>query len=101
MPNFSFKGKNRQGEMVAGERAADSKQALALALRRDQLFLLEAKEKKSWSFKDFEFGGTPTAKEIAVFTRQFSVMIDSGVPLVQCLEILGEQQDNKKFRFAI
>ena len=101
MPNFSFKGKNRQGEVISGVRVADSKQALALALRRDSVFLLEAKEKKSRSLKDLEFGGNPTPKDVAVFTRQFSVMIDSGVPLVQCLEILGEQQENKKFKAAI
>ena len=101
MPNFSFKGKNRQGEMVTGVRVADSKQALALALRRDSVFLLDAKERKSRSLKDLEFGGNPTPKDVAVFTRQFSVMIDSGVPLVQCLEILGDQQENKKFKAAI
>src|SRR5262249_18534850 len=87
--------------MIAGERVADSKQALALALRRDQVFLLEAREKKASPFKNFEFGGNPSAKDVAVFTRQFSVMIDSGVPLVQCLEILGEQQENKKFKAAV
>lgn len=48
-----------------------------------------------------EFGGNPTAKDLAVFTRQFSVMIDSGVPLVQCLQILAETQENKKFQEAI
>ncbi len=49
----------------------------------------------------FEFGGNPTPKDVAVFTRQFSVMIDSGVPLVQCLQILAETQENKKFAAAI
>jgi type IV pilus assembly protein PilC len=100
MPNFSFKGKNRRGEFVSGERVADSKQSLALALRREQILLVEAKEKKAGGF-NLEFGGNPTAKDLAIFTRQFSVMIDSGVPLVQCLEILGEQQENKKFHTAI
>src|SRR5207247_11320721 len=100
MPNFSFKGRNRQGQAVAGERAADSRQALALALRREQVFLLDAQEKKASTF-NLEFGGSPTPKDIAVFTRQFSVMIDSGVPLVQCLQILAETQENKKFRAAI
>src|SRR5215470_17404676 len=101
MPNFSFKGRNRQGEAVAGERVADNRQALALALRREQIFLLDAEEKKAGSWKNLEFGGAPTPKDVAVFTRQFSVMIDSGVPLVQCLQILGEQQENKKFMAAI
>jgi type IV pilus assembly protein PilC len=101
MPNFSFKGTNRKGEAVQGERAADTKQALAMALRREQIFLLDAQEKKAGSKLNFEFGGNPTPKDVAVFTRQFSVMIDSGVPLVQCLEILADTQENKKFTEAI
>src|SRR5262245_10291429 len=102
MPTFSFKGQNRKGEKIAGERAADSRQALALALRREQILLLDAREKKPGrTIPKLEFGGNPKAKDIAVFTRQFSVMIDSGVPLVQCLQILGETQENKKFAAAI
>ena len=100
MPNFSFKARNRQGETVSGERAADSRQALALTLRREQIFLLEAQEKKTTK-RSFEFGGNPTAKDVAVFTRQFSVMIDAGVPLVQCIELLAATQDNKKFATAL
>ena len=101
MANFSFKGTNRKGEAVSGERAADTKQALAMALRREQIFLLDAQEKKAGGRLNFEFGGNPTAKDVAIFTRQFSVMIDSGVPLVQCLEILADTQENKKFAAAI
>lgn len=101
MPNFNFKGKTRLGEAIAGERVADSKQALAIALRREHIFLLAADEKKTGGLRNIEIGGNPTAKDIAVFTRQFSVMIDSGVPLVQCLEILGDQQENKKFKTVI
>jgi len=104
MANFVFKGRNRQGESVSGERVADNKQALAVALRRDQILLLDASEKKVSSGKGFrglEIGGNPTPKDVAVFTRQFSVMIDSGVPLVQCLQILAETQENKKFAAAI
>jgi type IV pilus assembly protein PilC len=100
MANFLFKGRNRQGEVISGERAADSRQALALALRREQIFLLEAQEKKAAASR-FDFGGNPTPKDIAVFTRQFSVMIDAGVPLVQCLELLSQTQDNKKFTAAL
>src|ERR1051326_7834195 len=102
MPNFSFKGKNRKGESISGERVADSRQSLALALRREQIFLTDAEEKKAGGgLRNLEFGGSPTSKDIAVFTRQFSVMIDSGVPLVQCLQILSETQENKKFAAAI
>jgi type IV pilus assembly protein PilC len=100
MANFSFKGRNRQGETVSGDRVADSRQALTMALRREQIFLLEAQEKKSAASR-FEFGGNPTPKDIAVFTRQFSVMIDAGVPLVQCIELLAQMQDNKKFAAAL
>src|SRR6476646_7065888 len=101
MPNFSFKGRNRSGEVVSGERSADNRQALALALRRDQIFLMDAEEKKAGGGFNLQFGGNPTPKDVAVFTRQFSVMIDSGVPLVQCLEILGDTQENKKFKAAV
>ena len=100
MPNFSFKGRNREGETISGERAADSRQALALALRRDQIFLLEAQEKKATASR-FDFGGNPTPKDVAIFTRQFSVMIDAGVPLVQCIELLAQTQDNPKFKAAL
>src|SRR2546426_931462 len=99
MPTFSFKGQNRSGQTVSGERVADNRQALAVALRREQISLLDASEKKAGG--KFEFGGYPTPKDLAVFTRQFSVMIDSGVPLVQCIEILASTQENKKFQAAL
>ncbi len=101
MPNFSFKGRNSDGDMIDGTRVADSRQALTLALRQDNIMLVEASEKKGFSLKDFEIGGNPGPTELSIFTRQFSVMIDSGLPLVQCLEILASQQENKKFSQAI
>jgi type IV pilus assembly protein PilC len=102
MATFTFKGQNRKGESISGERVAESRQALTLALRREQIMLVDAQEKKEKKAGlKFEFGGNPTAKDIAVFTRQFSVMIDSGVPLVQCLQILAETQENKKFAASI
>ena len=101
MATFTFKGQNRKGESISGERSADNRQALALALRREQILLVDAQEKKAGGGFNFEFGGNPTPKDVAIFTRQFSVMIDSGVPLVQCLQILSETQENKKFAAAI
>ena len=100
MPSFAFKGTNRKGEQVSGERAADTKQALAMALRREQIFH-GCLRKKGRQPVSASVGGNPSPKDIAVFTRQFSVMIDSGVPLVQCLEILAETQENKKFAATI
>jgi type IV pilus assembly protein PilC len=85
MANFTFKGRKRDGEQVSGTRSADSASALSIALRAENIMMLEAKEKKGFSLKDLEFGGNPTPKDLAIFTRQFSVMIDSGLPLVQCL----------------
>ena len=101
MAKYTFKGRNRGGEQITGTRSADSAQALAMALRKEDIMLVEASESKSWSLGNIEFGGQPTPKDIAVFTRQFSVMVDAGLPLMQCLKILGDQQENKKFAEAI
>jgi type IV pilus assembly protein PilC len=96
MPAYVWKGKTRDGKAVSGERVADSKEAVMALLRRDQILVSSVKEKgKELAIP--KFGGGVPAKTLAVFVRQFSVMIDAGLPLVQCLEILGTQQDNKTF----
>jgi len=96
MPAYVWKGKTRDGKAVSGERVADSKEAVMALLRRDQILVSSVKEKgKEMAIP--KFGGGVPAKTLAVFVRQFSVMIDAGLPLVQCLEILGTQQDNKTF----
>ena len=65
-------------------------------LRREQILVSSVKEKgKEIALP--KFGGGVPAKDLAIFVRQFSVMIDAGLPLVQCLEILGSQQENKTF----
>jgi|SRR5271169_5098570 len=96
MPAFVWKGKTRDGKMVSGERVADNKEAVMALLRRDQILVSSVKEKgKELALP--KFGGGVPPKDLAIFTRQFSVMIDAGLPLVQCLEILGSQQENKTF----
>ncbi|MBN2371068.1 MAG: type II secretion system F family protein [Vicinamibacteria bacterium] len=96
MPAYVWKGKTRDGRSIEGERAAASKEALTALLRREQIFVSSVREKgKELSVP--KFGGGVGAKDLSVFTRQFSVMIDAGLPLVQCLEILGTQQANKNF----
>jgi len=96
MPAFVWKGKTREGKGVSGERVADNKEALMALLRREQILVSSVKEKgKEIALP--KFGGGVPAKELAIFVRQFSVMIDAGLPLVQCLEILGSQQENKAF----
>jgi type IV pilus assembly protein PilC len=96
MPAFVWKGKNRDGKAVSGERVAENKEAVMALLRREQILVSSVKEKgKELALP--KFGGGVPAKELAIFVRQFSVMIDAGLPLVQCLEILGTQQENKAF----
>jgi type IV pilus assembly protein PilC len=96
MPAYVWKGKTRDGKVVSGERVADSKEAVMALLRRDQILVSSVKEKgKEVALP--KFGGGVPAKDLAIFVRQFSVMIDAGLPLVQCLEILGSQQENKNF----
>src|SRR5271166_214731 len=97
MPVFTYRGTNRSGGSVAGEMTATSKTELQTMLRRQQITPTKMSEKGK-EFNLPSFGGGVTAKELAVFTRQFSVMIDAGLPLVQCLEILASQQENKLFQ---
>jgi type IV pilus assembly protein PilC len=96
MPAFVWKGKTRDGKVVSGERVADNKETVLALLRRDQILVSSVKEKGKELALPKLGGGVP-AKDLAIFTRQFSVMIDAGLPLVQCLEILGTQQENKNF----
>ena len=97
MPAYVWKGKTRRGVATSGERVADSKDAVIALLRREQVLVTSIKEKdKELALP--KLGGGIKAKDIAIFTRQFSVMIDAGLPLVQCLEILGSQQDNASFK---
>jgi type IV pilus assembly protein PilC len=97
MPVFTYRGTNRTGASVAGEMTASSKTELQSLLRRQQITPTKMSEKGK-EFNLPTFGGGVNAKELAVFTRQFSVMIDAGLPLVQCLEILSSQQENKTFQ---
>jgi type IV pilus assembly protein PilC len=97
MPVFTFRGTNRTGATVTGEQTAVSKTELVNTLRRQQIKVTKMSEKGK-EFNMPTFGGGVDAKELAVFTRQFSVMIDAGLPLVQCLEILANQQENKTFQ---
>jgi type IV pilus assembly protein PilC len=97
MPAYVYRGTARDGRVVSGERTADSRDAALALLRREQIQVSSVKEKAARQFKMPALGRGVKPKELAVFTRQFSVMIDAGLPLVQCLEILGGQQENKRF----
>lgn len=100
MPSFEWKGKGRGGQDQTGVLVADSKDAAIAILRRQQIIVTAVKEKgKEIAFP--KFGGKVPPQMVAIFTRQFSVMIDAGLPLVQCLEILGSQQEHKVFKRAV
>jgi type IV pilus assembly protein PilC len=97
MPVYTYRGITRAGAAISGEQTAGSKAELQTLLRRQQIEVKKMSE-KGREFNLPTFGGGVNAKELAVFTRQFSVMIDAGLPLVQCLEILASQQENKTFQ---
>ena len=97
MPTFEWKGTARNGQSQTGVLVADSKDAVIAVMRRQQIVVTAVKEKgKEIALP--KFGGKVPPQLIAIFTRQFSVMIDAGLPLVQCLEILGGQQEHKTFK---
>jgi len=98
---FAYSGRTRAGQNVAGERVADSMDAAVAALRREQVLVTKIAAAKARAEAPVKAAGKlgkkASAKSLAVFTRQFSVMIDAGLPLVQCLEILGTQEEDKNF----
>src|SRR6202158_2486950 len=98
MPVFTFSGKDASGQRVSGERMAPNKQVLAQNLRRERITPGAIREKgKEFALPTFGSSKVKT-KDIAIFFRQFSVMIDAGLPLVQCLEILAANQENPAFQ---
>ncbi len=101
---FAFTGRTRQGQPVSGERVAETADAAVAALRREQILVtkIDAVKRRAAAAKKAAKGGKAVpAKNLAIFTRQFSVMIDAGLPLVQCLEILGKQEEDKNFAATI
>ena len=97
MPNYVWKGRNRTGLVQEGVLAAESKDAALASLRRQNIVVTGIRERgKEISLS--KMGRKVNPKTLAIFTRQFSVMIDAGLPLVQCLEILANQQENKSFQ---
>jgi type IV pilus assembly protein PilC len=97
MPNYAWKGRNRAGMVQEGVLVADTKDLALANLRRQNIVVTGIRERgKEISLS--KVSRKVPAKILAVFTRQFSVMIDAGLPLVQCLEILANQQEHKNFQ---
>ncbi len=104
MATFAYTGRTRGGETVSGERVADTMDQATAALRREQVLVTKiapAKAKAEPKPVGKAKNRAVDSKNLAVFTRQFSVMIDAGLPLVQCLEILGTQEEDKNFSKVI
>jgi type IV pilus assembly protein PilC len=108
MPNFAYSGRTRGGQTVSGDRVADTMDAAVAALKREQIQVTritpantKAKAEEAKKAKVGKTGKKVSAKNLAVFVRQFSVMIDAGLPLVQCLDILGSQEEDKNFAAVI
>jgi len=106
MPTFAYSGRTRAGQNVTGERVADTMDAAVAALRREQIMVtrIDAAKAAKAAAKPKAVGKkgkSVPSKNLAIFVRQFSVMIDAGLPLVQCLEILGKQEPHKHFAYVI
>lgn len=97
---FVWEGKTRQGTIQKGEIAANNKEEVLALLRKQNILPINVTAKPK-EIK-FSFGGQKISdKDIVIFTRQLATMIDAGLPLVQCLEILGSQTENKNFAKVI
>jgi type IV pilus assembly protein PilC len=103
MPTFAFSGRTRGGELISGERLGDTMESVTAALRREQIMVtrIGAVAAKPVAPPKKARAKAVNPKNLAVFTRQFSVMIDAGLPLVQCLDILGNQEEDKNFSAVI
>jgi type IV pilus assembly protein PilC len=102
MAQFAFSGRTRGGETITGERIGDTMDSVIAALKREQILVTEINPVAAKAAAKKKLGSRKVpSKNLAVFTRQFSVMIDAGLPLVQCLDILGNQEDNKHFAQVI
>ena len=99
MPVYKWEGITRQGVIKKGEREAPNQAALVGWLRQQQVRPKSIKEKKKKSTISMPalFSGIKE-KDIVIFARQFATMIDAGLPLVQCLDILASQQDSRAFK---
>ena len=101
MPTYAWKGKNRYGDAVGGERVAGSIDELARLLQKDQITVVDIKPARGEINIPFLKREKVRLKELAVFSRQLSVLIDAELPLIQSMGILEEQQTNKYFKKVI
>jgi type IV pilus assembly protein PilC len=101
MPTFLWKGKTAGGETTAGELVADNRAQLVQALRKRRIVVLNVREKSKGLSIPLLSKRSASTKELAIFTRQFATMIDAGLPLVQCLDTISKQSENKYLKEVI
>ena len=102
MPIFTYEGRTAQGQVTRGEMEGVSEAAIRILLRRQGITPTKVSQKGKGLNMEIRIGGNSVAeKDLVVFTRQFATMIDAGLPLVQCLDILAQQQPNPFFKKTI
>ncbi|NCO52268.1 MAG: type II secretion system F family protein [Deltaproteobacteria bacterium] len=104
MAKFSWSGRTRDGKTTKGDMEASSEDAVSALLRRQGIIPVKIKQRGGGLDMDIKIPGMAkkvTTKDLVVFTRQFATMIDAGLPLLQCLDILSAQQENKTFKTAL
>jgi type IV pilus assembly protein PilC len=102
MSTFAYVGRNRQGAVKKGELTAKTRDEAVEQLRKQQVVVTSLEEKSGMGGKfKFSLGSGLTDKDLVVFTRQFGTMINAGLPLIQCLDILSTQSENKVLRETV
>src|SRR5581483_3934599 len=104
MATFTYVGRTRQGVVKRGEVVGRTREEAFEQLRKQSLVITSLHEKggpQTLGQKLQQLGGGVTDKDIVVFTRQFATMINAGLPLIQCLEILANQSENRKLGKAV
>jgi type IV pilus assembly protein PilC len=101
MAVYTWKGKNKYGDVVGGERIAASVDELTRNLQKEQIAIIGIAAKRGFPSLPFLKREKVRLKELAVYSRQLSVLIDAELPLIQSLGILAEQQKNKYFKRVI
>jgi len=102
MSTFAYVGRNRQGAVKKGELTAKTRDEAVDQLRKQQVVVTSLEEKSGMGGKfKFSLGSGLTDKDLVVFTRQFGTMINAGLPLIQCLDILSTQSENKVLRETV
>jgi type IV pilus assembly protein PilC len=101
MAEFVWEARGRGGDVRTGTMDAENEAAVHARLRSQALNPTKVKKKGGFKFADIQIGAGVDPKDLVKFIRQFATMIDAGLPLVQCLEILGNQEPNKFFQSAL